>query len=162
MITIKQFEPEDKKTLFILIEELQDYLMQIDPMKRLRRLPGYGKKYIINLLKKIEQEEGIIFIANVADVPAGFIAGIIEEQNKDNLLECMPTKPGRVLELIVSKKQRGKNIGSLLMKKIEEYFQQKNCDVARVEVFEPNKLAHNFYKKLKYSDRVIDMIKKLS
>ncbi len=31
----------------------------------------------------------------------------------------------------------------------------------RLEVFEPNNLAHDFYKKRGYKDRVIDMLKEL-
>lgn len=162
MISIKQFEPKDKETLFSLIEELQDYLVQIDPLKRLCRLPGYGEKYTNKLLQKIKDGDGIIFIAYVENIPLGFIAGVIEKQDEVDLLECIPTKSGRVLELIVSDKHRGKNTGSLLMGRIEEYFQQKGCDVTRVEVFEPNNLAFNFYKKLGYNGRVIDMIKKFS
>lgn len=162
MISIKQFESKDKETLFSLIEELQDYLVQIDPLKRLRRLSGYGEKYANKLFAKIKKGNGIIFIAYVENIPLGFIAGVVEKQDDVDLMECIPTKSGRVLELIVSKKQRGKNIGSLLMEKIEEYFQQQGCDVARVEVFEPNNLASQFYKKLGYNGRVIDMIKKFS
>lgn len=160
MISIKQSTPKDKKTLVQLIEELQDYLAQMDPLKKLRRLPEFGKKYIDNLLKKIQEKRGIIFIANVENIPIGFIAGVIEKQKKDNLLQCIPTKAGRILELIVSEKHRGKHVGSMLMRKLEKYFQQQNCDVIRVEVFAPNNKAHNFYKKLGYQDRVIDMIKK--
>jgi len=145
-----------------LIEELQDYLVQIDPMKRLRRLPGYGENYINDLLKKIKKRGGAIFIAEVENIPLGFVAGVLNVQSKDELLGCVPTKSGRVLELIVSEKQRGKNVGKTLMSKIEEYFQQQGCDIIQVEVFEPNILAHNFYKKLGYYGRVTDMIKKIS
>lgn len=159
IISIKNYSIEDKELLIQFIEDLQDYLVQIDPLKRLRRLPLYGQKYIADLLKKIKENNGAIFIARIESVPVGFIAGTIKIQDEENLLECIPTKAGRVQELIVSEKHRGKKIGSQLMQKIEEYFQQQNCTIVRVEVFEPNESAHNFYKKLEYRDRVIDMIK---
>ena len=162
MITIETYKPKDKETLFVLIEELQDYLVQIDPLKRLHRLPGYSKKYIENLLNKIEKQKGVIFLAMDENIPLGFIAGVVEKQDKDELLGCVASKPGRILELIVSAMYRGKNVGSVLMKRIEEYFHEQECDVLLVEVFEPNNLAHNFYKKLGYTDRSIDMIKKFS
>lgn len=161
MILIRQYKPKDQKALVGLIEELQDYLVKIDPLQRLRRLPEYGEKYIKNLLKKVKANHGAIFIASLEDNLLGFIAGTVEKQNKDDLLEYVPTKEGRILELIVSEKQRGQNTGSLLMKKMEEYFKRQNCDVVRVEVFEPNDGAHNFYKKLGYGDRVVDLIKKI-
>ena len=36
---------DNKQVLVQLMEELQDYLVQIDPLKRLRRLPEYGEIY---------------------------------------------------------------------------------------------------------------------
>ncbi len=160
-ISIREFKPGDKKALFVLEEELQDYLVEIDPLHRLHRLSGYGKKYIESLLKEIKSKNGAIFIADKDNIPFGFIAGIIEAQDQVDLMECIPTKAGRVLDLIVSKKQRGKRTGSLLIKKMEEYFQQQNCDVVRIHVFEPNNPARRFYKKLGYNERIIDIIKKL-
>ncbi|MBU1445704.1 GNAT family N-acetyltransferase [Patescibacteria group bacterium] len=151
----------DKKVLVNLIEELQDYLVQIDPLKRLRRLSEYGEIYIDNLLKKIEKQHGMIYVAEFENGTVGMIAGVIEEFTKNDEIECIPSKTARILELIVSEKYRGNNIGSLLMNKIEGYFQIQGCDIIRVEVFEPNKKTHNFYQKLGYQDRVIDMVKKI-
>lgn len=151
----------NKEVLVNLIEELQDYLVQIDPLQRLRRLPEYGDIYINNTLKKIEQNHGIIYIAEFENIPVGIIAGIIEESSEEEKLECIPSKVGIILELIVSEKYRGKNIGSLLMKQMEEYFQIHKCNIISVDIFEPNKKTHNFYQKLGYQDRLITMIKKI-
>lgn len=151
----------NKQVLVQLIEELQDYLVHIDPLKRLRRLPEYGEIYIDNLLKKVKQHQGIIYIAEFENIPVGMIAGIIEDFTKNDEIECIPSKPARILELIVNEKHRGQNIGSLLMQSAEEYFQKRGCDIVRVEVFEPNTKTHNFYLKLNYQDRVIDMVKNI-
>ena len=85
----------------------------------------------------------------------------IETQSKNNLFECVPTKSGRILELFILDSYRGLRLGKKLMQQMENYFKKNNCDIVRVEVFVPNKNAHNFYEKLDYSDRVIDMIKLL-
>ena len=162
MVSIRQYSAKDKNTLVVLMEELQDYLIEIDTMKRLRRLPGWGKKCTDDLLKKIKKEGGVIFIAESKGIPFGFVAGILNKQSKEELLGCVPTKSGRVVELIVSEKQRGKNVGKMLMSKIEEYFKLQNCDIIQIEVFVPNKRAHDFYKKLGYGDRDFDMLKKVS
>lgn len=162
MISIRSYSTKDKKTVLILLEELQDYLIQTDTMKRLRRLPGWGKYYTNDLLKKIKKGGGIIFIAESEGIPLGFVAGILNKQSRAELLGCVPTKSGRVLELIVSKKYRGKKIGEILMNKIEGYFKQQNCGIIQVEVFGPNNRAYDFYKKLGYSDRDFDVIKKIS
>lgn len=161
MVSIRQYSAKDKNTIVLLLEELQDYLVEIDTMKRLRRLPGWEKECTDDLLKKVKKERGIIFIAESEGIPLGFVAGILNKQNKQELLGCVPTKSGRVVELIVSEKQRGKNVGKMLMNKIEEYFKLRNCDIIQIEVFGPNKRAHDFYKKLGYGDRDFDMIKKV-
>jgi len=87
------------------------------------------------------------------------IARFIEKQTKESLLECVPTKAGRVDDLFVYPEYRSKNIGRLLMNKIEDYFKSKNCDVIKLNVFAPNIRAHEFYKKLNYQDRLIGMLK---
>lgn len=158
-ISIKKYSAEDKKILVKLMEELQDFLVQIDPLKILRRMPEYGEEYTKGLLKKVEKLNGAIFVANFGKNPAGLVLGIIETKDKNDLLDSVPTKVGRILELIVSEKYRGKKIGSVLMSRIEDYFRQQDCDVIRLEVFEPNHSARNFYKHQEYEERVIDLIK---
>ena len=44
MVKIVEYK-DNKQVLVQLMEELQDYLVQIDPLKRLRRLPEYGGIY---------------------------------------------------------------------------------------------------------------------
>ena len=48
---------DHKEILVQLIEELQDYLIALDPLKRLRRLPEYGEVYVSNLLNKIDKQQ---------------------------------------------------------------------------------------------------------
>jgi len=158
MIKIVEYK-NNKKVLVKLIEELQDYLIQMDPLKRLRRLPEYGEIYTDNLLKKIKKHKGIIYIAEIENIPVGMVVGIIEDYTKNDEIESIPSKTARILELIVSEKYRGKNIGSLLMQSIERYFQKQGCDIIRIAVFAPNTKTHSFYQKLNYQDRVIDMVK---
>ena len=158
MVKIVEYK-DNKQVLVQLMEELQDYLVQIDPLKRLRRLPEYGEIYTDNLLKKVNEHQGVIYIAEFENIPVGMIAGMIEDSAKNEEINCIPSKPARILELIVSEKYRGQNIGSILMQSIEQYFKKHGCDIIRIEVFAPNKNTHNFYQKLNYQDRAIDMVK---
>ncbi len=160
-IKIEKYKESDKQDLVKCMVELQDYLISIDPMKRLRRVPDYGKKYTDNLLEKINKHKGIIFLAKADNKVIGCIAGIIEKQKPENLLECVPTKASRVLEVYVDEKFRGKSAGSQLMKKFEDYCKKSGCDFIRVEVFVPNSKAHTFYQKMNYNNRIIDMLKKI-
>lgn len=158
-ITFKQYRKSNFEDLEKCMEKLQDFLVDIDPLKRLRRLPAYGKNYTKNLIKKIFKQEGLIILAYDKEKIVGCIAGVIEKQSKENLLECIPTRSGRILELFVLNSYRGLRLGKQLMQRIEDYFKKNKCDIVRVEVFVPNKNTHNFYQKLDYSDRVIDMVK---
>ena len=138
-----------------------DYIVVVDDLKRSRRLPEYGKSYTTALIKKVEKNHGFIFLADSKGKLIGLVAGIVEKQKKGDLLERVQTKAGRVLELFVSQNHRSKGIGEELMKKAEIYFKENKCNVVRVDVFSPNTRAHEFYKELGYSDRMIDMVKLL-
>lgn len=158
-ITFRKYQKSDFNGLVNCMIQLQDYLISIDPLKLLHRPSEYGKQYTKNLIKKINKSDGIIFLAQHENEIVGCIAGIIEKQSKEDLLELVPKKTGRIIELIVSEKHRDKGIGKELMRLVEDYFRKKKCDFVRVEVFEPNHAAINFYKKLAYNRRVTDMIK---
>jgi ribosomal protein S18 acetylase RimI-like enzyme len=78
-----------------------------------------------------------------------------------NNMGTIPSKSGRILELVVKEACRGQGIGSMLIRRMEDYFRLKGCDIVRVEVFVPNTHAREFYAREQYSNRVIDMVKKL-
>lgn len=158
-MNIRQYNEGDFLIIQKLMEDLQDYLVNIDPRKRTIRKEGYGESYTRRFFQRVKENEGVIYLLEEDHKIIGLIGGLIAKQTPEDLLECVPTKNGRVIELIVEKKYRGQNYGILLMNKMEEYFIEKNCTAFQVEVFEPNKNAHNFYKKCGYVDRMIDMIK---
>ncbi len=143
------------------MNQLQDYLIAIDLLHRMRRGKNYGERYTTRLLVKTTKEQGVILFAEENNVPIGVIVGVIEKQKKDNLLECIPTKSGRIQELFVDSRYRSKGIGKLLMKTLEDYFLKKKCTIIKVEVFSPNLKAHLFYDHHGFQDRVVDMIKVL-
>jgi ribosomal protein S18 acetylase RimI-like enzyme len=142
------------------MEELQDYLVNVDEMKFTRRMPEYGEHFTEKLLHEIRDKNGRIYVAENEGRIVGFIARIVYEWSTEVLLECIPLKSGRILELFVDSKHRRQRIGKMLMRKMEEYFCASGCNVFRVEVFEPNTEAYQFYEGLGYQDRIIDMIKK--
>ena len=104
------------------------------------------------------KNDGIVYVAHENRI-IGFIAGLIKRQSTHDLLECIHSKDGVILELFVDGKFRRKNVGTMLMAKIEDYFKQKGRTVSRVEFFEPSIKAHNLYFKLGYADRIVDMQK---
>ncbi len=162
MIKITNYSDKHKAVFIKFLEDLQDHIIQIDPLERFVRLPEYGERYANELLEEVKKNNGVIYFAEHKNIPVGIIIGIVEELTENDLQECVPSKLGTILQLIVDDNHRGKNIGSLLISKMEEYFRSKNCDVSYVGVIEPNKMARDFYHKNGYGDRIITLMKKIS
>lgn len=158
-IVIKEYQPADKLRLIKLMEILQDYLADIDPLHRMHRLPEYGEMYTKGLLQRVSKNAGVIYLAKQGEEALGCITGNIEEYNAEQRTGTSGVRTGRVLELVVKEDCRGKGIGKMLMQQMEEYFRSKGCDIVRIEVFVPNTSAHKFYDRLHYHDRVVDMVK---
>ena len=160
-VVIRKFQPADKAKLIGLMEILQDFLIDIDPHHRLRRLPTYGEVYTKSLLKKVREASGIIYLAKEGKDVVGCIAGVVEIQREEEVVGEYHSVTGRILELVIKEKYRGQGIGLKLMEKMEAYFRINGCDIVRVECFVPNTGAYTFYTQLHYHDRMIDMVKQL-
>ena len=159
-LEIREYMASDRPHIVKCMEELQDYLVNVDGMRFTRRMPEYGEHFTEKLLQEVRDKNGRIYVAENEDNIVAFIAGIVYEWSTEVLLECIPLKSGRILELFVDSKHRRRGIGKMLIRKTEEYFRISGCDVFRVEVFEPNTEAYQFYQGLGYQNRIIDMIKK--
>lgn len=160
--SIRQFRPEDREDLAMLIVQLQEYIASLDTYHRQKSGRDFNAAtYVEKTLKKVKDEHGTIFVAEIDNEIAGCIIGCIPEPSSTDLLESYPVKEGSILELIVSEKTRGSGVGSELMKVMEDYFLREGCKFSRVECFAPNIDAHTFYEKCGYGDRSIDMMKKL-
>ena len=161
-ITLKKYDHADRADLVRCMEELQDFIAATDPHKRLRRLKEYGERYTERLLENIEKNAGLVLFASDEGQIVGCIAGIIQRQTEDSLLEVVPTKAGGwILELFVKESHRKSGIGTKLMRAMEEYFKENGCTIVQVEVFAPNRSAHDFYLGRDYEDRSMFMLKLL-
>jgi len=160
-VAIREYRYDDRTEFIRLMEELQDYLVSIDDLKRERRMPEYGESYTERTLQNVAKNNGIIYVAESEGRIVGLVVGIMPEQTKEELLERVPFKRGNVLELIVENRYRRKGVGIMLMESIEGYFKQNGCSVSGVDVFFPNKNAYRLYSKLGYRERTIWMTKKL-
>jgi GNAT superfamily N-acetyltransferase len=82
--------------------------------------------------------------------------------DQDEKMEAVSAAPGVIDELFVSEPYRGQHIGKQLLESIEMYLRNKGCTMVRLPVFAPNILAHNFYQRAGYVERLIIMIKPLN
>lgn len=159
-IQIIEYKESFSEQVSGLFNEFQDYLVALDPLNRLRRLDGYGDKTLAKILREIEDKDGCLYVAIVDDLVVGFGAAVIERLDDYDLMGVVPSTPGRILELYVSKNSRGNGIGSKIILAIEEYLRDKKCDVIKVGVFAPNSIGRRFYEKKDFEQRDIDSIKK--
>lgn len=158
-IKLRSYCISDFDALVKLMEGLQNYLVGIDPNKRLRMKKSYGRSYTNALLKDIKENRGTILLAEVSGKVVGCIAGIIQKQTKENLLECVPTRRGIIKELYINEDYRSYGLGKRLMEKLEFYFKTNKCTVIEVAVFTPNTKAHAFYQQRGYINREMNMLK---
>lgn len=54
---------------------------------------------------------------------------------------------GRIEDFVISKKARGKGVGSKLLQGLKDYFQQQNINVIKLDSGNELVEAHNFYRK---------------
>ena len=87
--------------------------------------------------------------------------GVIVKYDDNDYLDYICPKAGDIIELVVSSKARGNNIGTKLMETMENYFKSVGCKWIHVDVFSYNKRGKNFYSKLGYHNRMDQMIKKV-
>ncbi len=159
VIALRQYEKTDRARLIELFDDFQDYLVALDPLHRLRHLPGCGAQFLDEMLEEVYEQRGVIYVALNTDGIVGFVAGILQERK--NRLDVIDSLGGRVTELYVDSAYRGQGIGTRLMQHIEAYFRTKGCDVIQVEVFAPNLPARRLYENFGYAHRDIDTMKKL-
>ena len=128
-VTLRDYHDDDRARVTALFDDFQVYLVSIDPLQRLRHLPGCGAKMLDATLKEVREQQGIFVVALEANMIVGFVAGILQER-KDRL-DVIDSLGGRVTELYVDVAFRGQGIGTRLMQQIEECFRTSGCDISR-------------------------------
>ena len=156
---ILEYIPSYEEDIKNLLIELQKYIISIDRDKYNIMTENYRQEYFNKTMSKIKENNGKIFLASDNNKIVGFVVGIIIEE--EYTYDFKAPKGGRITELVVSKDFRAKGIGQLLLYKIEEYFKNIGCKRILIEVFEYNDVAKDFYYKNHYSNRVIDIMKKI-
>ena len=144
-----------------LLVELQNYLIDIDDWHTQVMLPEYREGNFQMDLRKVNNQEGKIYLAIENKLIIGLIMGVVEEKDEIDKLTNDCAKTGSVIELIVKNNIRGNGIGKILLDKIENYFKSINCKRVNIEVFGPNKKGLNFYKKNDYIVRNMIVSKRI-
>ena len=149
---------EDVKDLLV---ELEEYIISIDKDELDQLHPEYREKMAILDLEEVREWNGKCYLAIENDKAVGLIMGIIPGYEEFDYLDYKCPKRGEITELVVSKNIRSKGIGRELMKVMEDYFKENNCEYVLVDVFAYNDNAIKFYEKSGYHSRMLVDIKKL-
>jgi len=149
---------EDVKDLLV---ELQEHLVEIDYWHFQVMRESYRENCYKRDMEAVRTKEGKIYLAKEDNKIIGMVIGTIPPKDDEDRDTNTCARNGRVLELIVSKKSRGKGTGELLLKKIEEYFKEMNCENIGIEVYGPNTRAYNFYDKHGYKPLDYIVMKKI-
>lgn len=160
-VRIRPYRSMDVASLFRMMEEFQDHLVGMDTFRMLRRGPNFGRSYTLRMLRRVRMHQGVVFVAESSGRVVGWVAGIRLRQTKADLLEYVPMRRARVIELFVDDAFRGQGIGTLLLSKIETYFRKRGCNRLELEVYAFNDVAHGFYQKMGYRNLAIDMQKEI-
>lgn len=144
-----------------LLVELEEYIISIDKDELDQLHPDYREKMAILDLEEVRKWNGKCYLATLDDKAIGLIMGIIPGYDAADYLDYKCPKRGEITELVVSSKIRSKGIGRELMKVMEDYFKENNCEYVLVDVFAYNDNAIKFYEKSGYHPRMLVDIKKL-
>ena len=158
---IVEYDQKYDEQIKDLLVELQNYLIDIDDWHTQIMSPQYREKAYEMDMKKVKEQNGKVFVSVEDGIVNGVIMGVVNKPDEDDKLTNDCAKIGMVLELIVSKADRGKGTGKKLLEKMEEYFKQINCARVNIEVFGPNKRGLEFYGKNEYIVRDMIVSKRL-
>jgi ribosomal protein S18 acetylase RimI-like enzyme len=161
-IKIKKYSGKDLSYIKNYFENIHDYVVSIDPLKRIRKMPGYLDVFFNKFLNNIKNNQGEIFIAEDQGKPIGFVAGFVaDKQSKENLLEVVPSQLGIISDIYVALEYRGKKVGKKLMKIMEEDLISKDCDAIWVDTNSFNIAALHLYKSAGFLERETGLMKKI-
>lgn len=149
---------EDVKDLLV---ELEEYILSIDEDELDQLHKEYRDKMAILDLKEVNDNSGKCYLMIDGDKVIGLIMGYVRVYDKYDYLDYKCPKCGKISELIISKHARSNGVGQKLIKKMEEYFKQINCEYILIDVFAYNKNAIKFYNRQGYHTREIINIKKI-
>ena len=158
-MTIIEYEERYLEDVKDLLVELEEYILSIDKDHLDFLHPNYRDKMAILDLEEVYKNNGKCYLALEDNKVIGLIMGSIVWYDEYDYLDYKCPKEGEITELIVSNKIRSKGVGSLLIKKMEDYFKSLNCEYIKIDVFAYNENAIKFYTNKNYHNRMYVMIK---
>ncbi len=157
---IIEYETKYDNDIKNLLEELQEYIVSLDPYHFNIMKDDYKDKIYLKDMEEVNNNKGKIYLAQEDNKIIGLIMGVIREPVIEFDYERL-NKMGDVIELIVTKNIRSKGVGHQLLSKMEEYFKNEDCCTINIDVFGYNDIGKNFYMKNGYHTRMMTVSKRI-
>ncbi len=154
---VREYRENDRAALVAHMDAFGEELAAMDPVRRLIRIDGYGEALVAAML----QEASRVFVAEAAGRVVAFGAANLHERSGRELVEVPAGVTGRITELYVEPRRRGRSLGLALLEALEEHLRESRCDVVRIELFAANRAATRFYERVGYEIRDVDLLKLL-
>lgn len=144
---IRDYRPEtDLEGLRACVVELQDFEYELD--SRFPDGAGIVDEYIPDILKRCEQYDGKILVADEADDVVGYAmvwTNVPGEDIEDGDFVC-----GYLADLAVLSAYRGRGVGRALIAAAEEHARENGVQYFRIGVMAANKGAQEIYRAAGY------------
>lgn len=161
-MNIQPYSEADFESLVEAMASFQDYIASLDPLQHTRQGKDFdAPAYLRVRIAESRKEGGVFLLAKEQSTIVGLISGRLVEVPEASALDEYVQKTGEVTELYVREDQRGKKVGTALMQAVERHFIELGCKALLVDCFAPNTLAHQFYERYGFTDRMIMMRKEL-
>ena len=132
--------PEELPALISIQRETQDLHVAYDPTCFRRSTDG---ELTAAMGEYLAAEQTVVWIAWVADVPAGFL--VFKISTAPETAYCYARNDGLIDELAVAERFRRQGVGRALMDQAERYAASQGCSELRLGVMISNTAARQFY-----------------
>ena len=133
--------PEDEAAAVSFIDGLQKYEYRLEPNRRID--PQVGADYFRELMKRVAENHGRVFIAEQDGQAIGWAVFLIE-QEAIYVIES-ERRPGYVAELFVDESARGTGVGKALIAACEAHARAIGLKVLMIGVLPTNERARSVY-----------------
>lgn len=148
---IIEYEPGFEHDTKDLLVELQKHLAALDKRGVLVLKENYRDGYFSFVMEECQKHKGKVYLAIENERAVGMIVCKIFQGGGEEELTTSCPKVGFISDLVVADGRRSLGIGSALINRAEEYFDDNDCDYTQLEVFAPNQRAFALYQKLGFS-----------
>lgn len=139
-ITIFEYKPENLEDLKRLINELGDALKELEP-----EIVASGNNvldsYVESLLNNVKAKRGVIYLAFNQNKAVGAAVSYVKHE-EDEIVDYL-----YLSDLVVTKSEQGRGIGTLLLDRIEKYARENGLKYMRLQSYVKNEGALRLYKR---------------